>query len=539
MGWVEKHIACPCGASSDAFSINEEGWGTCFSCDKRFPPDGQDERKVTEKKSKNLLPVGGYRDLPARKIKEEICQKYGYFVTEDPKTGNTVQVAPYRDSKGTVVAQKVRGKSKNFYVLGDMKKAGLFGQHLARKGGKRICVTEGEIDAMSVSQALGTWPAVSVPNGASGAAAAVKNSLEFLESYEKVVFMFDNDEPGQQAAQECARILSPGKACIATLPLKDPNEMLKEGRTKELVHAFWEATEYRPDGIVCGTEVWEHASKEVEQGISYPWPKMNEITYGQRKGELVTWTSGSGMGKSAFVREIEYDLLMRGLKVASIRLEENLGRTAKGLMGIHLNKPLHLPGIEVSEADRRAAFEATVGCGRFWLMDHFGSLDDDNLMSKMRYLAKGLGVDFIILDHISIVVSGMDTGSDERRVIDNLMTQLRSLVEESGVGMHLISHLKRSDGKGHEDGGQISLSQLRGSGAIAQLSDMVIGLERNQQAKSEAARNLTKVRVLKNRYSGETGIATHVRYDKDTGRLHEVAYEEAEEDFEEEEDADF
>ncbi|WP_008190411.1 DnaB-like helicase C-terminal domain-containing protein [Roseibium alexandrii] len=488
-----------------------------------------------KKKNKDLLPVDGFRDLPARKIREEVCQKYGYFVTEDPKTGDTIQVAPYKDANGRTVAQKVRGKSKKFYTLGDFSKAGLFGQHLARKGGKRLVVTEGEIDAMSVHQALKTWPAVSIPNGAQSAAAAVKENLEFLESYEKIVFMFDGDEPGQKAAQECARVLSPGKACIATLPLKDANEMLKEGRTQELVQAFWEASEYRPDGIVSGKDVWEQAVKQTEQGISYPWPSMNGITYGQRKGELTTWTAGSGMGKSAFVREIEYDLLKQGYKVASIRLEENVGRTAKGLMGIHLNKPIHLPGQEVSEEDMRIAFEATVGCGRFWLLDHFGSLEDDNLMSKMRYLAKGLGVDFIILDHISIVVSGMDTGSDERRVIDNLMTQLRSLVEESGVGMHLISHLKRADKKGHEDGAQISLSQLRGSGAIAQLSDMVIGLERNQQAKSEDARNLTKVRVLKNRFSGETGIAAYVRYDKDTGRLNEVAYEE---DFEAEDDED-
>jgi twinkle protein len=92
-------------------------------------------------------------------------------------------------------------------------------------------------------------------------------------------------------------------------------------------------------------------------------------------------------------------------------------------------------------------------------------------------------------------------------------------VEELGIGLILVSHLKRPEGKGHEEGAQTSLSQLRGSGAIAQLSDIVIGLERNQQ--DEKQQHLTCVRVLKNRFSGETGIACYLRYSPETGRLTE------------------
>ena len=535
MSWLEQHIPCPCGSSSDAYCINDSGWGHCFSCGKRFPPDTETPMRKKVSKAKSLIPVGDYRDIPSRRLKEETCRRYGYFIGEDPKTGETVQVAQYRDKDGNVVAQKVRGRDKKFYVLGDMSQAVLYGQHLCRTGGKRLAVVEGEVDALSLSQALGKWPAVSVPNGAQGAKAAIKANLEFLESYETVVFMFDQDEPGRKAVQECAKLLTPGKAAIATLPLKDANEMLQAGKVKELVDAFWDAQVHRPDGIVSGTDCWHLINAPVKEGIPYPWPGMNDKTYGQRKGELVTWTSGSGMGKSAFVREVEYDLLMRGFKVASIRLEENVQRTARGLMGIHINTPLHLPGHFVSDEEMRRAFEETVGCGRYWMMDHFGSLEDENLLFKLRYLAKGLDVDFIILDHISIVVSGMDVSTDERRVIDNLMTQLRSLVEETGIGMHLVSHLKRSDGKGHEDGGQISLSHLRGSGAIAQLSDMVIGLERNQQADTEDERNTTTVRILKNRFSGETGVVACIRYDRETGRLLEVEEDDSPSSYEEDE----
>ena len=98
-----------------------------------------------------------------------------------------------------------------------------------------------------------------------------------------------------------------------------------------------------------------------------------------------------------------------------------------------------------------------------------------------------------------------------------LMTRCRSLVEELGIGLILISHLRRPEGKGHEEGASTSLSQLRSSHSIAQLSDMVIGLERNQQDPENA--NITTMRVLKNRFSGETGEATKLNYEPKTGRL--------------------
>jgi twinkle protein len=119
---------------------------------------------------------------------------------------------------------------------------------------------------------------------------------------------------------------------------------------------------------------------------------------------------------------------------------------------------------------------------------------------------------------------------DERRAIDNIMARLRSIVEETGVGMILVSHLRRVDGnKGHENGIEVSLSHLRGSQSIAQLSDCVIALERNQQADSESESNTTKVRVLKSRYTGDVGSATRLLYDRETGRLNELEEEDNEE----------
>jgi twinkle protein len=126
-------------------------------------------------------------------------------------------------------------------------------------------------------------------------------------------------------------------------------------------------------------------------------------------------------------------------------------------------------------------------------------------------------VKWIILDHLSILMSGNEA-HDERKLIDLTMTKLRSFVEETGIGMILISHLKRPQtDKGHEDGAQVSLGHLRGSHSIVQLSDMVIALERNLSAGD----NMANIRVLKNRFNGQTGPAGTIAFDQTTGRMKE------------------
>jgi twinkle protein len=487
----------------------------------------------------DFITDGEIKALNKRHITAETCKKWDYKIAQ--YKGKPVQVANYKDMQGQVVAQKIRFPNKDFIFTGDTKAAGLFGQHLWRDSGKMVVVTEGEIDALSVSQAFGNkWPVVSVPNGAQGAKRAVGKALEWLNKFDKVVFCFDNDEPGRNAAKECAALLPPDKAKIATLPVKDANEMTQQGRVDELIDALYGAKAYRPDGILNGADLWDIVTEDsAKKCFDYPYIGLNAKTQGLRKGEIVTVTAGSGIGKSQICREFAHYLLQQGETIGYIALEESVQRTALGLMSIAINKPLHLDKAKATPEETKEAFEQTLGTGRVYLYDHWGSTDCDNLLDKIRYLANGCGCGWIVLDHISIVVSGLD-GGDERRLIDNTMTKLRALTEELQVGMILVSHLKRPSGdKGHEDGAQTSLAQLRGSAAIGQLSDIVLGCERNQQDPEQG--HLTVVRVLKNRWTGETGVATLLEYHKETGRMAELPIVQAtaggeDFDFEDEED---
>lgn len=512
-----EHKPCPCGVSSDALAVYTDGHSYCFRCSTTF--NGKEKVTVPSQLIDDINIVA----LDKRKISEETCRKFGYGTGN--YFGKFVQVAPYyKDNK--LVAQKIRDASKKFSSVGNLREAELFGQHLWKAGGKRIIVTEGEIDCLSVAEAFKGWPVVSVKNGAAGAVKCIKQQIEYLETFDQVIFMFDEDEVGKKSAKQCAEVISPSKAYIASLPRKDANEMLVAGEVQELVKCIFNASESRPDGIVNGYDTWEEVNKPIEMGTLYPFNDLNKKTYGLRRGELVTITAGSGVGKSAFVSELAYHLAFHhDDNVGYIALEENIGRTARRFMGINLNKPIHLPNQEVSEDELRNAFQNTMGKQKIWLYDHWGSLDSDNLLSKMRYLVKACDCKWLILDHLSIVISGMELDGDERRMLDKCMTMLRSFAEETQCGLLIVSHLRRPmGGKSHEEGLMPSLSDLRSSHSIAQLSDMVLALGRNSQSDNDDERNTTEVRILKNRFSGETGQGCALRYSTHTGRLEEADY---------------
>ena len=339
---------------------------------------------------------------------------------------------------------------------------------------------------------------------------------------------FDADDAGQRAASQVAELFGAKAKVFKHLDgMKDACDYLKHKTMKEFTDKWWSAEQHVPDGIVVGSALLEEVMKPLAPAdCSYPFAGLTALTYGIRKGELVTITAGSGLGKSQFVREIVWHVLNKSEdNIGLMFLEESVRKTGLSLMSLAANKPLHLPDNDATVEEKHDSFNKTLGTDRIYLFDHFGSTSVDNIVNRVRYLAKGLGCSYIFLDHISIVVSAQASG-DERKAIDEIMTKLRMLVQETGIALIVVSHLKRPESKGHEEGAATSLAQLRGSGSIAQLSDMVIGLERNGQAEDETERNTTKVRVLKNRFSGTTGPAGALLYSRNTGRMTEVKDEE-------------
>ena len=527
-----QHEPCPSCGSSDNLARYSDGHAVCFSggCNHYEHGNGQIGQVTQRKPMRSLEMTGVIAAIPDRRISQSTCQRYGVTVEYGTDGQIVKHHYPYHNKDtGAVTGTKVRiTETKSFYATGEFNEAGLFGQQAFKTGGKYITITEGEADALAVNEMFdGKWPVVSIRSGAAGAAKDIKANLEWLETFDNVVICFDNDKAGQEAAKSVLDLFTPNKAKNVTLPAKDAGDMLKSNQVQAFVKEWWNAKTFRPDGIVSGLDTWDLLQEKRDvKSIPYPWDCLNAFTYGFRPQELVTITSGSGMGKSQIMRELEYYLLKNTEdNIGILALEEDIPKTTLGIMSMEANKLLHVPEVRagVSIEEERGYWERTFGLDKLQLLDHWGSTSEDDLLGRIRYMAKGLDCKWIILDHLSIVVSDQDTG-DERKAIDSIMTNLRKLVQETGVGLFLVSHLRRPSGaKAHEDGGKISLGELRGSAAIAQLSDIVIGLERDQQHVDPEIRNTTTVRVLKNRFVGLTGPACYLYYDKESGRMIETA----------------
>ena len=500
------HAPCPDCGSSDALAVYSDHT-FCFSCNSWTSADGGQVSKGT---SSTITVVGEPLRITNRKITEAVCQR-----TKTLTDGDKLRFY-YHDKDGRVTGCKVKTKDKQFWFEGEHD-GSFWGQHLASGKGKRIVITEGELDALSCMEAMPGWDMVSLPSGAAAAKKSIKANLEFLQGYAEICLWFDDDPAGHKATEEAAQVLPPGKCTIARLaPYKDASEALQAGASKAIYKAiFFDAKPYRPDGIVDGRSLLELVTTpNPPNDYEYCYPGLNELLHGIRRGELVTVTAGSGTGKSTFCRQLATSLLQSGGEgptVGYLALEESTQRTALGLMSVAAKKPLHIGQHERSTLSR--IYNETLANWNLYLFDGWGSYDPDVIYNRIEYMAAGLDCRVIFLDHLSILLSGLE--GDERRMIDQTMTKLRSLVERTGISLFLVSHLRRShDDKGHEQGQQVSLGQLRGSASIAQLSDSVIALERDQQDRNPDA--VTRVRILKNRFSGETGIAEHLKYDKET-----------------------
>ena len=542
--WDKLKQPCPLCPSSDAVGINADGSAKCFSCGEFMPNynnacEGKTmtEPQTTQQKQPDSLLEGNFIALTDRQISQATAKKYGVKAVQDLKGQVVKHLYPYYNGHELSATKYRNTVSKDFFVSGSYNDTGLFGQQLF-KGGKYVTITEGECDAMAAYELLGSkWAVVSIKRGAQGAVKDIKESLEFFEEFENVIIAFDNDKAGKEASVKVARLFKPGKARILTLPngFKDPNDMLRSNKHKDFVESWWASKVYTPSGVINVSEQREKFhNREKKPSVPYPYEGLNKKLYGLRQGELVTLTGGTGLGKSSVTRELEHHLIKSTTdNVGIIALEEDWRRTIDGILSIEANARLYVDEErdKFSKEELDKMFDILYdgeNKNRVWVHSHFGTNDIDDIFTKLRFMIIGCDCKWVVVDHLHMLVSAVHDG-DERRAIDSIMTRLRSLVEETGAGIILVSHLRRVDGnKGHENGIEVSLSHLRGSNSIGQLSDCVIALERNQQADDPDEARTTRLRVLKSRYTGDVGLAARVIYDGETGRLSELTNDDIE-----------
>lgn len=496
--------------------VYSDGHSFCYRCG-TVTRDAEAAKSVpASSRSEVFDPISlaaqSFSPLSKRRLDQATTSKWRYGIHDGD------QIANYFDKTGTsLIAQKIRKPDKSFFWNGDASSVGLYGAWLWPAGGKRVIVTEGEIDALTVSQLQeNKWPVVSLPHGAQTAVKAIKKDLEWLLSFETVVLAFDMDEAGKEAARKCAEVLPLGKVKIAKLPAKDASEAWTMGLVKELTTALWSAEPFKLDGIKSAAELSPSILKRPEMGAPWKWDSLTKLTYGRRDGELYGFGGPTGGGKTdLFAEQIEYDAVVLREPVGVLSLEQPPEETLKRVMGKHLSKRLHVPDAGWTQEDLERAAKIASELPLYFY-DHFGQIDWPTVEARIIYMVKSLGCRSIFLDHLTALVAGAE---DENKELQKLMARLAGMGSEMGHRTHYISHLATPEGTPHEEGGRVMLRHFRGSRAIGFWTHFAFGLERDQQAENKDVRLTTTLRCLKDRYTGTaSGEVLFFKYDQETGR---------------------
>lgn len=534
----KQHLPCPCGKSSDAFTVYEDQHGFCYNgaCNKRFTgkelkemeyanisdDTGSNTRLSVSNRPSDRLPMGLYVALKDRRLTVDTCKVYG--VTVNTKTGD--HAYPYYSLEGDKHAVKFRTPDKNFSVTprGIIQNSMLFGQQAFGSNSKRITVTEGELDAMSAFQMLGSkYPSVSVQSS-STALRDCKLNFEYLNSFDKIMLSFDTDKPGVIAARKVAELF-PGKVYIQHMGRhKDANDYLKAGDVKQWIAEWWDAALVPVEGILMGKALLAISDAEIIEGIDLCWPSWNKAVYGIRSKEIWTFGAGSGVGKSEIFKTMAHHFItVHGKKVGMIMIEESPAKTTNCIFGKDIHERLNLEkDIKIRAAKKREAPNFDKILDNLVIVNHktMTNINIYAIISKIEYLVNALGCKYIFLDHITAIVEGQEEGN-VNHLLHTAMAILGRSVQKYDYTLLIISHLNKPSGTPYEEGGRVTLNNFYGSGAIKQWSNFVFGLEGNTQAEG-SAKNKRVLRCLKDRETGEAnGFKVNLEFDADTGDFNE------------------
>lgn len=509
----------------------------------------------------------GFHACEDRRIRKETCKKFGVRASVSEEDGSTLTAFyfPSYNQKGKIVGymrqdlQKSKEEKGHWRAIGSVTVSNkLFGQEIAEGINRKrnsLVITEGFWDTMSVYQSLvdnvkgtkfeGMEPFVASIN--LGTANAVENILhneEFCKSFSSLCLFFDDDYctpvetkkgivKGHEARHAVAgAFIGTGVSLTTVSPdagFKDASDYLQAGKTEELAKLVqFNKRPYSAEKIVHAKEIsLEQLLAPRPEGIYVNcFPKLMDKIHGFRTSELTLLTAPSNVGKSTVLSFFANAFVDAGEKVGMIYLEETNKETMQRLVAHKLNvnylkfkdKPLEL----ASREKIQEAYDDIVNNDKLVMLSHFGSLPVSELMSKIKHMHLVEGCRYILLDHLSMVISGLET-DNERKQLDVVMTELAAFCAANDVCVLAVSHINRSGSdqfmapKGKEDEPywvQVTKESMRGSSSLEQLSFIILGLE--PQIMPDRSRGNVRITVLKNRPWGYLGVCDEFKIDENT-----------------------
>lgn len=511
MSFVETGLPCPCGKSSDAYAINDKGWGTCFSCSKSFPPEK--EKEMPDDISVDVDVKSRVVTKPQRGLILETCKKWGIqtkVVGEDDHAigfvfpnGAIKQRFFTEDKKGRFVWKKNdRGE------IGDEP----YGWWL-RKGPGRVqtlVMTEGLIDAPSLDQMIGDEADVIGLDSASTVYKQIRDRLEDVNAYKRIVLAFDTDPQGEKAVANVLplfqdltkvyRMKFNGCKDANELLQKDPKAILREFKSLSKVsstsflHTFTEVSESlteRPNEIVA----------------TYPQKELNTLLRGLVRGRATVWKGLEGIGKTELFRFVEHHILKTtDAKVAVIHMEEDEAYTIKGMATYEAERPMYFEedGVqkeEILEYYRRAVKDED----RFFIYKVQSSDNPDDILVSIRTLVATTGVDVVFLDNLQKMVDGYEEENVRQKLV-YLSAKLKDMAKELNFALEVISHV-------NDEGKALS------SRYITKVLDRSVHMDRAITSLDEIEKGTTYFTIEKNRGGRGTGKAGSMWFNPATNTL--------------------
>lgn len=519
---------------------------------------GQQDMEINNKETVQDILKFPFVDAVDRGITKKTCEKFGIRAALSEKDGATVEAYyfPSYNQKGKIVGFSKQDITKSKEEKGHWSTIGsvtisnkLFGQNIAEAVNRKknnLVVTEGQWDTASTYQALvdnvkgtkyeGIEPfIVSIPLGTANAVEAILHNESFVKAFDGLTMFFDDDfctpaelkkkmMKGHEAREAVAGAFVDSGIALYTVSaeygFKDASDYMQAGKSTELAKLVqFGKRVFSTEKVVRASDIpFESLIEEQPRGVVIDcFPKLMERLYGFREKELTMILAPSGAGKSTVCSILADKFMAAGHKIGMIFLEEGNKDTFQRLIASELKvnylkfkrKPLSV----ATEEAIREVYDRITSNEQLVLLDHFGSMPIDSLMNKVKHMVLVEGCKYIMLDHLSMVISGNET-ENERKELDMVMTALSSFCAANSVHLIVVCHINRTDShqflppKGKEGEPfwvNVRKESARGSAALEQCSWNILAIE--PEILADFSRGRVRIKVLKTRFGDSLGIA--------------------------------
>ena len=229
----------------------------------------------------------------------------------------------------------------------------------------------------------------------------------------------------------------------------------------------------------------QEASKRADSLIGIPsgFTKLDRLTNGWQKSDLVIIAARPSMGKTAFVLSMARNVAVdHNRAVAIFSLEMSSMQLVNRLIVSETELPSNrirngkLADFEWEQLDYKIKklVEAPV------FIDDTPAISIFELRAKARRLKRQFNIELLIIDYLQLMTGTPDTRGNREQEVSTISRALKGIAKELDIPVIALSQLNRSV-EIRSGTKRPQLSDLRESGAIEQDADMVIFIHRPEK----------------------------------------------------------